>query len=270
MKQDTQSKFAAILAAAQAKTANKVQPNFAPVSPQKPEPIPETKQPDPITAALVKMVSFTIIWQEGSGKFDGKVFTTWNTANDAMTRIYKEHSGQGYSKVKINVKWENGQEITDRADCSDSAGDFCPNRSTIGEYLKKHNSAMYASNLQVGDRANLSFEDIYLNTTELQAASLPEFLASPNFVNDAAQDETDAPELSTITIADLLNDTLEPKAAVKIVDYSVKAFAVIGETKAIKEVLRSLGGRFNNFLTCGPGWIFAKTRYEAVKTSLSL
>jgi hypothetical protein len=108
-----------------------------------------------------------------------------------MTAIYKSHEGAGYTKVKICVKWADGSEITDRADCSDSSGDFCAKRETIGEYLSRQNSVMYASNLQVGDRAKLSFKDEYFNTDELRAATVEEFLQSTNFINDAAQDSPD-------------------------------------------------------------------------------
>ena len=52
---------------------------------------------------------------------------------------------------------------------------------------------------------------------------------------------------------------------IEIVDYSEKSFAVIGETKAIKDTLKQLGGRFNPRLTCGAGWIFSKTKLEDVK-----
>jgi hypothetical protein len=45
---------------------------------------------------------------------------------------------------------------------------------------------------------------------------------------------------------------------VKIIAYSEKAIAVIGDTKTIKDKLKELGGKFNNRLTCGPGWIFSK------------
>lgn len=57
-------------------------------------------------------------------------------------------------------------------------------------------------------------------------------------------------------------------SGVEIVDYSEKAFAVIGNTKEIKDSLKELGGRFNSRLTCGAGWIFSKTKLEEVKTLL--
>lgn len=93
------------------------------------------------------------------------------------------------------------------------------------------------------------------------------------------------PELSSITIEDLLNDkpvycspitfdipTMkqpeQPK--LQIIDYSDKAFAVIGDTKPIKELLFSLGGSFNRFLKCGEGWIFSKRHLSNVKQKLAL
>ena len=55
---------------------------------------------------------------------------------------------------------------------------------------------------------------------------------------------------------------------IEIIDYSEKAIAVKGETKPIKEDLKKLGGRFNAKLTCGPAWIFAKTKREALEAFL--
>lgn len=269
MQQDTKNKFAAILAAAQQKAGNKTVTNFTSPEPEKqPEPLQEVTQP----GKLAKMLSFTILWHEGTNEYENTTFATWYTAKKAFCKIYddyKESGGLGYDKVKCCIKWENGHEITDRVDVGNGS-DFNPYVKTFKEFLQPQKGAMYQSNLQVGDRANLSFEDSYLNTAELQAATIPEFLASPNFINDAAQDETDQPELSTLTSADLLSDNIEPKNGLQIIDYSDKAFAVIGETKPIKDVLKALGGKYNAFLKCGKGWIFPKTRYEAVKVSLSL
>ncbi len=55
---------------------------------------------------------------------------------------------------------------------------------------------------------------------------------------------------------------------VQIIDYSERAFAVIGDTKPIKDTLKALGGKFNFRLTCGAGWIFSKSRLDAVQSAL--
>lgn len=67
----------------------------------------------------------------------------------------------------------------------------------------------------------------------------------------------------------------EPAKAIKaegiqLIDYSEKAIAVVGETKAIKETLKTLGGRFNAHLTCGAGWIFSKAKEATLREALNI
>lgn len=61
----------------------------------------------------------------------------------------------------------------------------------------------------------------------------------------------------------------EPVEGVEVVDYSEKAVAVFGDTKAIKEQLKELGGRFNPSLKYNgerrAGWIFSKKQAEEVR-----
>ncbi|MDR2533972.1 MAG: hypothetical protein LBC81_04270 [Tannerellaceae bacterium] len=58
-----------------------------------------------------------------------------------------------------------------------------------------------------------------------------------------------------------------------IVDYSEKALAVFGDTKAVKDRLKALGGRFNLQLTHQgvkqAGWIFSKKREEQLRNTLN-
>jgi hypothetical protein len=60
-----------------------------------------------------------------------------------------------------------------------------------------------------------------------------------------------------------------PADEVQIIEYSEKAIAVIGNTYPIREKLKGAGGKFNKFLTCGAGWIFQKTKLEALQNLLS-
>jgi hypothetical protein len=59
-----------------------------------------------------------------------------------------------------------------------------------------------------------------------------------------------------------------------IVDYSEKALAVFGDTRAIKDQLKALGGRFNPKLTHEggkrAGWIFSKGREQEVRNLLTV
>ncbi|SFL09181.1 hypothetical protein SAMN05216357_11291 [Porphyromonadaceae bacterium KH3CP3RA] len=60
----------------------------------------------------------------------------------------------------------------------------------------------------------------------------------------------------------------------KMVEYSAKAVAVFGETKAIKEELKAMGGRFNARLTLNgerfAGWIFPKSKERRLATYFGL
>lgn len=59
----------------------------------------------------------------------------------------------------------------------------------------------------------------------------------------------------------------------EIVDYSEKAIAVFGETKAIKDELKKLGGKFNPALKHNgkkrAGWIFSKKQADKVRALLA-
>ena len=67
----------------------------------------------------------------------------------------------------------------------------------------------------------------------------------------------------------------EPAKAIKtegiqLINYSEKAIAIIGDTRAIKDTLKTLGGRFNARLTCGAGWIFSKAKELTLRNALSI
>lgn len=60
----------------------------------------------------------------------------------------------------------------------------------------------------------------------------------------------------------------------QIVDYSDKAIAVFGDTKAIRDALRALGGRFNMYLTLNgirtAGWVFQKSKESELRALLAI
>lgn len=55
----------------------------------------------------------------------------------------------------------------------------------------------------------------------------------------------------------------------QVVRYSDKAISVTGDTRAAKDKLKSMGGRFNAKLTCGPGWIFKADRLQELEALIS-
>lgn len=83
-----------------------------------------------------------------------------------------------------------------------------------------------------------------------------------------AEAKRDVPEVEAIKIS---KRTIA-KLGLEYVDYSEKSFAIIGNTKPIKEELKSLKGRFNARLSVNneqvAGWVFAKRNQEPVLKSL--
>lgn len=73
--------------------------------------------------------------------------------------------------------------------------------------------------------------------------------------------------------AEKVEETKEAEAmtveSIKVVEYSEKAIAVFGDTKAVKDQLKELGGRFNPALKYNgekrSGWIFSKKQADKVK-----
>jgi hypothetical protein len=108
-----------------------------------------------------------------------------------------------------------------------------------------------------------SMEDIYESNRDKEAIILEEhILQDYKFVSARFKE---APAVEEAEAADIAP---APAGKIQIVDYSEKAIAVIGETKAIKDQLKALGGAFNFRLKCGAGWIFSKKKLEDVKALL--
>lgn len=59
-------------------------------------------------------------------------------------------------------------------------------------------------------------------------------------------------------------------AGLVLVDYSEKALAITGDTKPVADTLKGLGGRFNARLSCGPGWVFSKSKAGEIREALGL
>lgn len=66
--------------------------------------------------------------------------------------------------------------------------------------------------------------------------------------------------------------TIETFEGLEIVDYSEKAVAVFGDTRSVKEELKSIGGRFNQRLNYNgvkrAGWVFPKSKREELERLL--
>ena len=94
-------------------------------------------------------------------------------------------------------------------------------------------------------------------------------------VSDIFPDIKPTPELSDVTIDDLIGKkaiVLQPQSQpdIKVIQYSDKCIAVVGDTKPSKDKLKSLGGSFNQWLKCGAGWVFPKYKEAIVRSAFNL
>jgi hypothetical protein len=79
------------------------------------------------------------------------------------------------------------------------------------------------------------------------------------------------PELSTTTIDDVVGEAKPPKVmTIRIVHYSDKCVAVMGDTKPHKDSLKAIGGKFNPWLKGGEGWVFPKWKEAEIRAVFSL
>ncbi len=74
--------------------------------------------------------------------------------------------------------------------------------------------------------------------------------------------------------AEATETAVQPTGNYTIVNYSEKSVAIFGDTKAIKEQLAALGGRFNMYLTLNgkkcAGWIFQKDKEDDLRRLVNL
>lgn len=117
----------------------------------------------------------------------------------------------------------------------------------------------YASSFRYDDSDGM--QDYYDTNFYLSIKVIDEYqVIEPKVKKSSVKAEKveEAKEVEAVTVEGL-----------EMVDYSEKAIAVFGDTKAIKEQLKELGGRFNPSLNYNgekrAGWIFSKKQADKVK-----
>ena len=160
-------------------------------------------------------------------------------------------------------------------------------KTTINAVIERMNAENEAQRIQLEKIINSDTQGILNDTpkaTENKYLSFDEL--STLTIGDLLGEDTEAIGLSTYEIVKYEQEretpvycnpcTLElptPQQAkdVFLVDYNEYSFALIGEgTRAIKDKIQEIGGKFNPHLKCGKGWIFSKKHLDTVKASFNL
>lgn len=145
-------------------------------------------------------------------------------------------------------------------------------RVYVGTYQKYNNGNLFGAWLDLKDYA--SYGDFLKACHELHKKEHdPEFMIQDS---EGFPDGLDCLEwLSESDFNDVKlamkeeEQESQGKPSINIIDYSDKAFAVVGDTKAVKSELKRLGGSFNSRLSCGCGWIFSNKMREKVEEFIS-
>ena len=78
------------------------------------------------------------------------------------------------------------------------------------------------------------------------------------------------PAEEVATVAPVGSEVALKSNALQIVDYSLKAFALLGTSRELSAQLKALGGCYNSRLSCGAGWIFSKKRLQQVREAFGI
>lgn len=185
--------------------------------------------------------SYTISWEDGPS--DPQV--------SEITRLFKDEGWDGMNDSSYSINTPFNQRyggigyISTNRNISDTL------RNQELELLNKELGKAYQMEDYVTEKGNTASGLVYQRTYKKDY--------SPEIKEDTTPTKKNEPAVKTISVQGL-----------KLIDYSEKAFAIIGETKPIKETLSDLGGSYNRRLSCGPGWIFSKSRIDTVKQFLNM
>ncbi len=197
-------------------------------------------------------VGFYVSWFIGSYEKHFKYTPLQLKSSEPMPKPKLNEAQKMVKKAMKGCKWAIPSYHADfEVLCVDDDNNYpyaiCSNnRALIPAKVKALNSVGIMCHLE-GERKNLIVLDGF--TPELTAA-LKEKVEEPKS------------QISSITP--------QKSEGIEYVDYSEKAFAIVGDTKPIKDKLKELGGRFNSCLKCGAGWVFSKKKEQEIKLALGL
>ncbi len=187
-------------------------------------------------------VKFTVKSENFAGGNSVHIGWTDGPTSEMVNDIIKKYQYGHFNGMEDIYENTNSRNDIPQAKYVSGQRDRSPEtEAQILEDIKKEYSAEYLTELRDHELQNM----IYRKFNEMD-------LSTPSTKTEATPGK------------------VETKAGeVTLIDYSEKSFAVIGDTKPIKDKLKNLGGKFNFRLTCGAGWVFPKTSLEKVQAALS-
>lgn len=185
--------------------------------------------------------SYTVSWEDGPSE----------PQVSEITRLFKDEGWDGMTDSSYSINTPFNQRYGGIGYISTSRNISDAVRNQELNLLNKELGKEFKMEDYVEERGNTASGLIYQRTYKKDY--------SPEVKVKTKPVEKNVPVIKAISANGL-----------ELVNYSEKSFAIIGETKPIKETLSNLGGSFNNRLSCGPGWIFSKSRIDTVKQTLNI
>lgn len=185
--------------------------------------------------------SYTVSWEDGP---------TEQQVSE-ITHLFKDEGWDGMTESSYSINTPFNQRYGCIGYISTSRNISDAVRSQELELLNKELGKEYQMEDYVVEKENTVSTLIYQRTYKKDY--------SPQIKEEAKSVKTNKTAGKTISVQGL-----------ELIDYSEKSFAIIGDTKPIKKTLSDLGGSFNGRLSCGPGWIFSKSRINNVKQALNM
>lgn len=158
---------------------------------------------------------------------------------------------------EYSISWEDGPTIAQVDAIVRKYGDMHPDTMSMGDYW---------------DCVPSVFNDLFGSVG---------YVMTHRSLSDDAKERTmhehkcDVDEARRILHKTDLTPIAEPKqcdevaAGLEIIDYSERAIVVVGDTRAVKDELKRMGGTFNKKLRCGAGWVFPKSKRENLEAFIS-
>lgn len=189
-----------------------------------------------------------------SAKSESEAKALWselvNISVDAMNKRIEELKSPGKAKLKAAAKKAGQEKVVEAA--------IKTGKLVVGGVPKK-----------TVDLAEEKIDSRKKKATKTKVETKKEEEKPEPKRTEASEEKKEAYSMKVVQLTAAEKKAFK-KADIKFIDYTDKAFAFIGDTKPVAEIMSKLNGRFNRSLSCGAGWIFAKTNKEAVFKSLGI
>ena len=213
-----------------------------------------------------------VSWQDGPTKekfneaTDLDLFATYHDTFDGMTD-YADTETEEFTDFAVKYMGKHSNTIkTEREISKEKQAETAARVIEVAPELDKKDAHRYYERVNVTDEL----------ATKLQKAfGLSRYDLFGGYgwttANSIARTICDNTDYTEPEVKEAAPEQPEAKAdGLEIVDYSEKAVAVTGDTRAHAGKLKELGGRFNARLKCGAGWIFSKKKEQEIRLAFGL